>query len=95
MDEEGDDNPLVYKMKWETGYLNGAPIKMELVCNFYIGEVITSLNKVQLFSTGSEVIAYSTSMGTIGVLLPFETREVRLFWLLFRMSTFSFIWKCI
>lgn len=29
-DEEMEENPMAYKLRWETGYLNGAPFKVRL-----------------------------------------------------------------
>lgn len=43
VDEEMDENPMAYKLRWETGYLNGAPFKTEQICHFYVGEVVTTL----------------------------------------------------
>eukprot|EP01015_Nassula_variabilis_P029875 TRINITY_DN6492_c0_g1_i1.p1 TRINITY_DN6492_c0_g1~~TRINITY_DN6492_c0_g1_i1.p1 ORF type:complete len:398 (-),score=68.53 TRINITY_DN6492_c0_g1_i1:87-1280(-) len=75
VDEDIDEDPLSYKFKWETGYLNGAAFKMEQICNFYTGDLITCLLKTSLVSTSQEVILYGTSSGSIGAFYPFETRE--------------------
>ncbi|EAR85077.1 splicing factor 3B subunit 3 (macronuclear) [Tetrahymena thermophila SB210] len=74
-DEEMEENPMAYKLRWETGYLNGAPFKTEQICHFYAGEVITTLQKASLVSTGNEIVLYGTSMGSIGAYLPFQTKE--------------------
>ncbi len=29
-DEEYEENPMVYRLRWETGVMNGAPIKVNL-----------------------------------------------------------------
>ena len=47
---------------------------MEQICSFYVGEIVTSLEKSCLANTGSEIIIYSTINGGIGALCPFETR---------------------
>lgn len=47
----------------EKGYLNGAPFKMEPICNYYTGEVITSLQKTALISTANEIILHGSTMG--------------------------------
>jgi splicing factor 3B subunit 3 len=49
---------------------------MKQINNFYVGEMITCMQKVSLNGTTSQVIVYGTSMGSIGVLFPFETKEV-------------------
>ena len=48
---------------------------MDQICNFYYGEMITTLVKTSLSSTSNEVILFGTSMGSIGALYPFENKE--------------------
>lgn len=55
--------------------MNGAAFKMEQLCNYFYGEMITVLAKTSLASTSNEVILFATSMGSIGALYPFETKE--------------------
>ena len=40
-----------------------------------MGEILTSLQKTSLVSTGNEVVVYGTTMGSIGALYPFDNRE--------------------
>lgn len=47
----------------------------EQICHFYVGEVVTTLQKASLVSTGNEIVLYGTSMGAIGAYLPFQTKE--------------------
>ena len=48
---------------------------MEQICCFYVGEVVTSIEKAALATSGSESLIYSTINGGITALCPFETRE--------------------
>lgn len=48
---------------------------MDQICNFFVGEVVTSIQKTSLVSTSSEVVIYGTSMGSIGALYPFDNKE--------------------
>lgn len=48
---------------------------MEQICSFYVGEVVTSIEKAALATSGSEILIYSTINGGINALYPFETRE--------------------
>jgi splicing factor 3B subunit 3 len=48
---------------------------MEQICSFYVGEVVTSIEKAALATSGSEILIYSTINGGINALCPFETRE--------------------
>jgi splicing factor 3B subunit 3 len=51
--------------------------KLVDLCNFYVGEAITSMCKTTLVPGGSEILLYSTIFGTIGALVPFTSRDVR------------------
>ena len=74
-DNEADEDPTASRFKWESGYLNGAAFKMEQICQYHVGDVVTSIHKTKLNSGLSECLVYGTVMGGIGVLIPFETRE--------------------
>jgi splicing factor 3B subunit 3 len=84
-DEEADEDPTASKFKWESGYLNGAAFKMEQICQYHIGDVATSIQKVRLASGANECLVYGTAMGGLGVLVPFETREEVDFFVHFEM----------
>jgi splicing factor 3B subunit 3 len=49
---------------------------MDQICNFFYGEIITTLQKSALVSTGNEVVVFATSMGAIGALFAFDSKEV-------------------
>lgn len=44
---------------------------MEQICSFYVGEVVTSIQKASLATSGTDLILYSTINGAIGALCPF------------------------
>jgi splicing factor 3B subunit 3 len=75
LDEEILQDSVAYKNLNDIGRLNGAPYKFEPICNFYVGDMITTMTKTSLISTANEVIVYATAMGGIGAFYPFETRE--------------------
>lgn len=60
---------------WDKGQLFGAPQKMDNICNFYLGEIVHSIQKTSLIPGGSESIIYTTFSGTIGLLIPLSSRE--------------------
>jgi splicing factor 3B subunit 3 len=70
-----DDDPTGNRAVWEQGNLNGAPFKVEPVCNYYVGETVTRVVKAALSPGGAEALLYTTTFGTIGCLLPFASRE--------------------
>ncbi|KAI8815119.1 CPSF A subunit region-domain-containing protein [Cladochytrium replicatum] len=73
--EEVDDDPTGNKLIYEKGYLNGAPHKLQHLVEFHVGETITSVHKVTLVAGGREVILYTTLLGSIGVFVPFVSKE--------------------
>lgn len=74
-DNDVDDEASGNRWIWERGYLNGAPNKIQEAIQFHLGEVITGLKKTTLVPGGTEVIVYSTVMGSIGVFIPFSSKE--------------------
>ena len=48
----------------------------ELICHFYVGETVLSIQKTTLIQGGSECLVYSTLSGSIGALVPFTSKEV-------------------
>ncbi|RHZ10339.1 hypothetical protein DYB26_005947 [Aphanomyces astaci] len=68
------ENPSGNRMLWDAHLLNGAPNKVEQVCQFYVGETITSMVRTRLVPVGKEAIVYTTVMGRIGALIPFSSR---------------------
>jgi len=74
-EEDAEDDPTSTKFKWESGYLSGAAFKFEPIAHIHTGELVTSIKKCKLSSIGSEVILYSTTMGSIGALMPFDLKE--------------------
>jgi splicing factor 3B subunit 3 len=73
--DEVEDDPTAGKGIETASSMNGAPNKASAEVNFYVGETVTSLGKVQMELGGNEVLLYSTNMGTLGALLPFTSRD--------------------
>ena len=70
-DEDGSGAHLIH----ERQYLQGAPSRMNLVCHFYPQDIPTSIQKTQLVAGGRDVIFWTGLQGTLGVLVPFVSRE--------------------
>ena len=73
--DQVDDDPTGAGILHEKAILMGAPHKTKMLCHFHIGDMITSLHKVSLVAGGREVILYTGLHGTIGVLVPFVSKE--------------------
>ncbi|EQC32637.1 hypothetical protein SDRG_09613 [Saprolegnia diclina VS20] len=67
------ENPSGNRILWDAHH--GAPNKVEQVCQFHVGEAITSMVRTRLVPVGMEAIVYTTVMGRIGALIPFSSRE--------------------
>lgn len=70
-DEEGSGAHLVH----ERGYLQGTPHRLELMIHFYAQDIPTSLHKTQLVAGGRDVVVWTGFQGTIGMFVPFASRE--------------------
>ncbi|KAF8580455.1 hypothetical protein K439DRAFT_1654330 [Ramaria rubella] len=70
-----DDDPTGAGILHEKGQFMGAPHKTKMLAHFHIGDVITSIHRVSLVAGGREVLLYSGLHGTIGILVPFVSKE--------------------
>ncbi|CAH8491836.1 unnamed protein product [Dicrocoelium dendriticum] len=70
-----EDDPSGNRALWDRGFLSGASQKIDVLCHFYVGEVVTTLQKATLIPGGSEGIVYSTLSGGLGMLVPFSSRD--------------------
>jgi splicing factor 3B subunit 3 len=50
-------------------------MQMSLLASFHVGDTVTSLNKASLAPGSAESLVYTTLMGSVGVLVPFTSRE--------------------
>ncbi|KAK2952568.1 putative Spliceosome-associated protein 130 A [Blattamonas nauphoetae] len=57
------------------GILNGAPYKLESMCEFFIGEAATTMCLGKLGDEGKECVIYGTSLGGLGTFQPITQRE--------------------
>ena len=73
--DQVDDDPSGAGILHEKGILMGAPHKTKLLCHFHVGDLITSIHKVALVAGGREVLLYTGLHGTIGMLVPFVSKE--------------------
>eukprot|EP01126_Amoeba_proteus_P058655 TRINITY_DN7590_c0_g1_i6.p1 TRINITY_DN7590_c0_g1~~TRINITY_DN7590_c0_g1_i6.p1 ORF type:complete len:732 (+),score=137.55 TRINITY_DN7590_c0_g1_i6:1565-3760(+) len=70
-----EEDPTAGSIPWQHKHIIGAPYKLEMLAHFYVAETIIKLIKTTLTPGGNEVILYVTIFGSIGVLLPFSSRE--------------------
>lgn len=60
---------------WESSRSSSDDVtpKLEMLCHYYIGEIVTSMTRASLVAGGTEALLYVTITGRIGALLPFTT----------------------
>lgn len=75
------EDPSGGAVQWTNRQIVGAPHKLSQLNSFYVGETIAKVVKTTITPGGRECIFYATVMGTLGVLVPFQSREVLPFFL--------------
>jgi len=75
VNDDVQDDPSGTKALWSRGILSGASQKAELLCSYYVGETILSLQKCTLITGGSDSLVYTTLSGSVGMLVPFTSHE--------------------
>lgn len=73
--DQVDDDPTGAGILHEKGILAGAPHKTQMLAHFHVGDILTSIHKVSLVAGGREVLLYTGLHGTIGILIPFVSKE--------------------
>lgn len=72
--DEADDVSGNY-LAGERQYLQGAPNRLTLMAHYYPQDIPTSIHKTSLISAGKDLIVWTGLQGTLGILLPFVSRE--------------------
>lgn len=70
-DEEGSGAHLQH----ERQYLQGAPHRLSLMVHNYVQDIPTSIQKTSLVAGGKDCLLWSGLQGTLGILIPFVSRE--------------------
>ncbi|KAK6332006.1 pre-mRNA-splicing factor rse1 [Orbilia javanica] len=73
--EEADEDPSSGYLLHEKSYLQGAPNRVNLMSHFFTQDVPTSIQKVNLVAGGRDCVVWSGLQGTIGIMVPFISRE--------------------
>lgn len=59
---------------WDSTREDSAP-RLEVLCQYYVGEVVTGMTRSSLVAGGAESLIYVTVSGRIGALIPFTSRD--------------------
>lgn len=60
---------------WNLSTSNDSYQKLQVLCHYHVGEVITGMTKASLVAGGSEALVYVTVTGRIGAFLPFTSKD--------------------
>lgn len=70
-DEDGSGAHLIH----ERQYLQGAPNRLSLTAHFYPQDIPTSIQKTQLVAGGRDILVWTGLQGTVGMMIPFVSRD--------------------
>jgi len=59
---------------WDSSREDATP-KLDTLCHYHVGEVVTGMTRASLVAGGAESLIYVTITGRIGSLVPFSSRE--------------------
>jgi len=59
---------------WDSSRDDAVP-KLDTICNYHVGEVVTGMTRTSLVAGGTECLIYVTITGRIGALLPLTSRH--------------------
>jgi splicing factor 3B subunit 3 len=59
---------------WDSSREDSTP-KLEMLCHYHVGEIVTSMTRSSLVAGGAESLIYVTVTGRVGALVPFTSRE--------------------
>lgn len=59
---------------WDSSREDTTP-KLDMLCHYHVGEVVTGMTRASLVAGGAEVLIYVTVTGRIGALVPFISRD--------------------
>ncbi len=73
--DQVDEDPTGAGILHEKSILMGSPHGTMLLARYHVGDIVTGLHKVSLVAGGREVMLFTCLHGTIGILMPFVSKE--------------------
>lgn len=73
--KEADEDSSGAHLLHEKGYLQGTPHRLEPMVHIFTQDIPTSIQKTSLVAGGRDVLFWSGLQGTLGILVPFVSRE--------------------
>ena len=73
--KEADEEGVGGYISNERSYLQGAPYRLEARAHFYTQDIPVSIQRTPLVAGGQEVLFWAGLQGTLGILIPFVSRD--------------------
>ena len=73
--EASDESPDGLNLTQDKEFLGGAPKRVDLVAHYFANDIPVSMQRTQLLSGGENVIFWAGLQGTLGALIPFQSRR--------------------
>ncbi|KAI7171011.1 hypothetical protein D0869_15364 [Hortaea werneckii] len=73
--KESDEEGVGGYISNERSYLNGTPYRLDLRAHVFTNDIPTSIQRTPLVPGGQDVLFFSGLQGTLGILIPFVSRE--------------------
>jgi splicing factor 3B subunit 3 len=73
--ESSDESPDGSDLLVDKSYLGGTPNRLDLITHYFANDIPISIQKTVLLSGGNRVIFWAGLQGTLGALIPFESRR--------------------
>ncbi|KEI42808.1 uncharacterized protein L969DRAFT_92232 [Mixia osmundae IAM 14324] len=73
--EDVDEDQTGAGILHEKPLFMGAPHRLQLLTHFNVGDILTCIQKVSLVAGGREILLYTCLGGTVGMLIPFISKE--------------------
>jgi splicing factor 3B subunit 3 len=72
---ESDESIDGQHLLQEKSYLGGAPKRLDMIMHSFANDIPVSIQKISLIAGGEKVIFWAGLQGTLGVLVPFQSRR--------------------
>ena len=73
--EKADEDGSAAHLTHERQYIQGSPNRLDLMCHQYVQDIPTSIQKTSLVAGGREILVWTGLQGTLGIFIPFVSRE--------------------
>jgi splicing factor 3B subunit 3 len=73
--ESSDESPDGSDLLVDKGYLGGTANRLDLIAHYFTNDIPVSIQKTVLLSGGERIIFWAGLQGTLGALIPFNSRR--------------------